>query len=77
SLGLLYGSGSMDSGGFVARPDQVSLGVLVAVVLRFKVDEAARCGTAAKYSNHRNRPRPAAAPSSLEVTAMTATDPST
>ncbi|MEU0397530.1 IS4 family transposase [Streptomyces sp. NPDC006208] len=39
--------GSVGSGGFVARPDQVSLGVLVAAVPRFKVDEAAAvCGVA-------------------------------
>ncbi|MFE4599376.1 IS4 family transposase [Kitasatospora indigofera] len=39
--------GWVDSGRPVARPDQVSLGVLVAAVPRFKVDEAAAvCGVA-------------------------------
>ncbi|WP_042378130.1 IS4 family transposase [Streptacidiphilus melanogenes] len=39
--------GSVQSDGPVARPDQVSLGVLVAAVPRFKVDEAAAvCGVA-------------------------------
>lgn len=39
--------GAVGTGGPVARPDQVSLGVLVAAVPRFKVDEAAAvCGVA-------------------------------
>ncbi|MET8402721.1 IS4 family transposase [Streptomyces sp900116325] len=39
--------GAVGTGGPVARPDQVSLGVLVAAVSRFKIDEAAAvCGVA-------------------------------